>query len=51
MLTEGSERPFDFGADLFAGIDVLEDNFFEAGEVFVSLNVVSSTSLRRLLKP
>jgi hypothetical protein len=38
VVTKWSEGALDFGADLLAGIDVLEDDFFEAGEVLVALS-------------
>ncbi len=52
-VTIRSERSFDFGTDLFAGIDIFEDDFFKAGVVFVALrdDEGEHTSLRRLLNP
>jgi hypothetical protein len=52
-VTIRSEGSFDFGTDLFAGIGIFEDDFFEAGVVFVALRYDEGerTSLRRLLNP
>jgi hypothetical protein len=52
LITIRSEGALDFGADLLACGDVLEDDFFEAGEVLVALrDKRRATSLRRLLNP
>lgn len=52
MVTERSKGTFDFSADLLAGINVLEHDFFETGEVLVTLrNDNSCTSFSRLLNP
>lgn len=37
VVTIGAEGTLDLGADFLAGIDILEDDLFEAGEVLVSL--------------
>lgn len=52
-LTIWSKGSFDFATDLFASIDIFQDDFFESAEVFVSLNHNEEcfTSLRRLLNP
>ena len=49
--TMGTKRPFDFCADLFAGRNVFENNFFETREVLMPLSKRWVTYLRRLLKP